>query len=418
MIIKCWGARGSIPVSGNGYNKYGGDTTCVEIRSKNDDIVIIDAGTGIRRLGSQLLKEKMRNINILLTHAHWDHVQGFPFFKPIYLQEMHIKIFGCPFLKNSVQEMLEPMLTQPFFPVSFKDIKAKIEYFPIGGESFSIGSLSITPILLNHPNQGLGYKFTEDGRSFVFLTDNELNFKHPDGLGFEDYAAFCSQAELLFHDAGYTEEDYQQERGWGHSVYKDVLQLGIKAGVKKIGFFHHHHERTDQGLDKILSDCRHFLKKQKLDLDCFAVRQDMEITLNKDHPFLIKNDPAGQEDITALEEKVQKLQIEKEEALQQAAAEANDELSQLKSTILALRDELGKMQAEKEKSIQQTKSLLNNEMNQLKETISAQRETMTGHQITFEENLQKTKQSLKNESTQLQQTISVLREKLEGSNGK
>jgi len=428
MIIKCWGARGSIPVSGKEYKKYGGDTTCLEIRTQNDDIVIIDAGTGIRRLGNRLVKEKRHKINIIFTHTHWDHVQGFPFFKPIFVKETRINIFGCPFSKKSVKEMIAPLLIHPYFPVSFEDIKAKIEYHSLGKESFSIGPLTITPILLNHPNQGLGYKFTEEGRSFVFLTDNELNFKHPGGLDFEDYVTFCSGADLLIHDAEYTEEDYKLTRGWGHSVYKEALRLAAKAGVKQFGLFHHNPDSTDESLDEILDDCQNIIKEQKLDLECFAARQNMEITFGKDQIPVITNDPPlkkekaetnpSQEDIQELEDKLQQLQIEKEEDIQQAVAGVTDEASQLKSTITALRDELEKKQTEKEESVQQTKALFSNENVQLKETISAQRDTMTGNMITYEEKLQESKHFLQNESDQLKKTISVLREKLEELDGR
>ena len=273
MIIRFWGTRGSIPVSGKEYVKYGGDTTCVEVRSKNDDIIIIDTGTGIRRLGDRLLIEKKKNINVLFTHAHWDHVQGFPFFKPLYFPETQLNIYGNPFSKDSLKEMISSLLIHPYFPVAFEDLKADFKYHPVSTDSFKIGTMTITPTWLSHPNQGLGFKFTEDGSSFVFMTDNELTLKHPGGLDFDDYVKFCANADLLIHDAQYTEQDYKITKGWGHSVYKDALELAAKAGAKQFGLFHHNQDTTDEKLDEIVVHCRNIVKEQKLAVKCFAVRR-------------------------------------------------------------------------------------------------------------------------------------------------
>ncbi len=423
MKIKCWGARGSVPVSGKEFEKFGGDTTCLEIRTQDDDIIIVDTGTGARSLGNQLVKEKKRRLNILFTHTHWDHVQGFPFFKPIYFPETSIRIFGCPFSRENVKEMIAPLLVHPYFPINFDDIKAAVEYIAIGEDSFTIGPMTITPIFLSHPNKGLGFKFSENGVSFVFMTDNELTFAHPGGLGLEDYIAFCTGSDLLMHDAEYTEEDYKTSKGWGHSVYKDALQLAIKAEVKQFGLFHHNQNRVDDDLDGIVEDCRKMLKEQKQDIGCFAARQGMEIFLSKDQPFVISDEDAHEKEaesgeVLALRKKHQKLQIEQEESVQKTAARANDEISQLKSTINALRNKLEEKQIENEGGIQQAKSLLSNEIIQLKDTISALHDTMTGNMINYEKKLQETKQSLQSESTELKQTISAIRDEWEARNVK
>jgi len=279
MIIKCWGARGSIPVSGREYVKYGGDTTCIEIRTKDDDIIIIDAGTGIRKLGNWLLNKNRHNYNIIFTHAHWDHLLGFPFFKPIYFKGTHIDMFGCPFSQKSIREMILKSMTPPYFPVKYEDINAEIVYNGACENSFSINSMLVTPILLSHPNQGIGYKFVEDGKSFVFLTDNELTYKHPGGLDYQDYKDFSSNADLLIHDAEFTEEEYKTTKTWGHSVYKDALRLAIEANVKQFGLFHHNQDRTDAALEKIVQDCNHIIENEKSCLECFAVYAEMVIKL-------------------------------------------------------------------------------------------------------------------------------------------
>jgi len=279
MIIRCWGARGSIPVSGQEYVKYGGDTTCMEIRTKNDGIIIIDTGSGIRNLGKKLLEEKRYNYNIIFTHAHWDHLLGFPFFKPVYVRGTSINMFGCPFAQKSIKKMIEKSMTPPYFPVNYKDVKVEITYGGACRDSLSIDSVFVTPIFLSHPNRGIGYKFVEDDKSFIFLTDNELTFKHPGGLNYRDYVKFCAHADLLIHDAEFTEKEYKKTKKWGHSVYKDALRLAFDAKAKQLGLFHHNQDRTDTAIEEIVQDCKQIIKNHKLNLECFAVFQGMEITL-------------------------------------------------------------------------------------------------------------------------------------------
>ena len=279
MIIRCWGARGSIPVSGKEYLRYGGDTTCLEIRTENDEIIIVDAGSGIRRLGGRLLSENRFHYSMLFTHAHWDHLMGFPFFKPIYVKGTTLSIYGCPFAQTSIKQMISGIMTAPHFPVSFDDLKININYHESCDIIMAFGSLNVRPIPLSHPNQGVGYKFSENGKSFVFLTDNELKYQHEGGLAYEDYVAFSQDVDFLIHDAEYLEEDYKKTKTWGHSVYRHALQLAIDAKVKKLGLFHHNQERSDEAVEAMVTDCRRIIEEQDSTLECFAVYQDMEIGL-------------------------------------------------------------------------------------------------------------------------------------------
>lgn len=279
MIIRCWGARGSIPVSGRQYLKYGGDTPCIEIRTKNDNVIIVDAGTGIRRLGHRLIDEKKFDYNLFFTHGHWDHIMGFPFFRPIYFKHTKINVFGCPFTQGSVQYIFSTIMAAPNFPVNFEDIQADIAYHESCSIEYVLDSINVSSIPLSHPNQGVGYRFTEDGKSFVFLTDNELLYKHPGGMDFEDYLEFSAGADLLIHDAEYNDEEYGKKKTWGHSAYGDALRLAQKAGVKRFGLYHHNQERSDAQVDAFVRDCKKILKKDRSPMQCFAVRQDMEISL-------------------------------------------------------------------------------------------------------------------------------------------
>ncbi|MBS1192769.1 MAG: metal-dependent hydrolase [Nitrospirae bacterium] len=279
MKITCWGARGSIAVSGKDYVKYGGDTTCIEVRSKNNDIIILDAGTGMRRLGNKLLASNERDLSILFTHAHWDHLMGFPFFKPIYMKGTSIAMYGCPYAQKSVKAMIGNTMAAPYFPVDYGLLQAEISSHSVCKESFQIGPVTITPIALSHPNMGIGYRFAEDGKSFVFLTDNELAHKHHGGLGYDDYLRFSEGADLLVHDAEYTPDQYAMTKGWGHSLYTDALRLAMEAKVKQFGLFHHNQDRTDAQQDKIVDDCRSIAKEKKAQLSCFALEPQMEISL-------------------------------------------------------------------------------------------------------------------------------------------
>jgi phosphoribosyl 1,2-cyclic phosphodiesterase len=153
MIIRCWGSRGSIPVSGKQYLHYGGNTTCLEIRTNDDRILIVDAGSGIREAGNFLIAAGRHEFTLLLTHAHWDHIMGFPFFKPIYSHKTNLNIWGCPFAQSSIKEMLLRVMAAPNFPVNFDAIHANISYQDTCVESYTLGSMIITPIALSHPTR-------------------------------------------------------------------------------------------------------------------------------------------------------------------------------------------------------------------------------------------------------------------------
>ena len=279
MYIKCWGSRGSIPVSGKEYLKYGGDTTCLEIRTKSNDIIIIDAGTGIRRLGNLLTKENQNKYHFIFTHTHWDHIMGFPYFKPLYSNHAEFRMHRCPFHSQLVKNIISNIMAPPNFPVKYSDIKAELFYEEACPTEFEIGSVKVVPIPISHPNGGSGYKFIEDGKSFVFLTDNELGFIHPGGLPYKDYVKFSSGADLLIHDAEYTPEEYKTFIDWGHSVYTDVLNLAFEAGVKKVGLFHLNQERTDREMNKIVKNCGKIIADKSNNMECFAVGCDMTFEL-------------------------------------------------------------------------------------------------------------------------------------------
>lgn len=279
MKIRFWGARGSIPVCGKQFLKYGGSTTCVEIIDKDENSIIVDSGTGIRNLGKELVKNEVKKITMVFTHQHWDHVMGFPFFAPIY-RNVEIEVMGCSYSTDDTREIIAKTMQPPGFPVKFEEIEAKFKFKLMCKDGCKINeNLDIFPIELSHPNGGLGYKFVESGKEFVFLTDNELGYLHYGGRSFEDYVRFCSGAELLVHDADYTDEEYVNRKTWGHSTWSQALELAIKSGVNYFGLFHHNQDRTDKEIDAIVAQCNKILKQKKLKIKCFAVREGQEIIL-------------------------------------------------------------------------------------------------------------------------------------------
>ncbi len=279
MKVRFWGARGSLPVSGEDYVRYGGNTTCVDVRSSGGEVIIVDAGTGIRELGNLLLKQGIHEYRMLFTHGHWDHIMGFPFFMPLYLKKTKVEIFGCSCAQKTIQEILSGTMSTPNFPVNLADINASIHFNGICPQNFDIDGVRVETIPMNHPNEGHAYKFTEGGRSFVFLTDNELGVSHKGGATYGEYLEFSRGADLLVHDAEYRPEEYKRTKGWGHSVFTDALKLAMEAGVKRFGLFHHNVERTDADVDSMVDECRRILSDAGVQMECFGVTQTSEFDL-------------------------------------------------------------------------------------------------------------------------------------------
>ncbi len=279
MEISCWGSRGSIPVSGSRYLKYGGNTTCIEINTDSGHTIIVDAGTGIREMGNKLAANGKNACYLLFSHAHWDHIIGFNFFAPLFLEDRTLFIPNHRFSGLRVQEIVASLMKPPFFPITLKDTKADLKFMNHIKSRFSIGSVEIDTIPLSHPGGGLGYRFTEANRTFVILTDNELGFNHPENPGRDAYIDFAGNADLLFHDAEFTADEYASKQGWGHSPIPEVLSLAVAAGVQKLGLFHLNHTWEDNRVDAITDACRKTLLDENAGIDCFAVPCGMTITL-------------------------------------------------------------------------------------------------------------------------------------------
>ncbi|HXX95408.1 MAG TPA: MBL fold metallo-hydrolase [Planctomycetota bacterium] len=265
MKIKFWGVRGSIPCPGSATSRFGGNTSCLQVLG-GQEIVILDAGTGIRELGQQLTAAKKPvRIHMLLTHTHWDHIQGFPFFTPIYFPGNELFIYGPRALEKSLEEALMFQMQYSYFPVRGVELAARVKFTELGEETFQIGDLEVTTKSMNHPIRVLAYKFRHKGRSAIYTGDNEPYFDVlADRSGNMDTGIhrrsefikecnqrvvdFCRGADLLVADSQYTDEEYETKRGWGHSSIGQVLELSKESEVKKLVLFHHEPTHDDRQL--------------------------------------------------------------------------------------------------------------------------------------------------------------------------
>lgn len=284
MRIRVWGCRGSIAVPGDRTIEYGGNTSCVEVRLDNGRIVILDAGTGIRELGKRLVADAKQGgpteAHLFLTHAHLDHLSGFPFFEPLYSADWTLKVRGGPIAKETVRDYLEHTMNAPFFPVGLGKAAAKLDFSSGLPATRTVGAAVVEPIPLNHPNGGFGFKIIEKGNSFVYLPDNEIDGdSFPGGESYYEYVRHCEGADLVFHDAQYTPKEFERRKGWGHSTFIAATDLAVTARATRLGLFHHDPERSDAELDKIGTICARHAEKKGSALEVFAVKEGWEIEI-------------------------------------------------------------------------------------------------------------------------------------------
>ena len=260
---------------------YGGNTTCLEITLDTGGIIIIDAGTGIRSLGEKLIHEKNNNdIHLLITHIHWDHILGFPFFTPIYDSSNKIYIDGNYNCITGLKYTFDNKMGDGFFPIRFDNLRAKIIYLEkLSKSSLEIDGTIIDSIPLDHPQGGLGFRFREGNKTLVFLTDNELGGEASRGRPIKEYVKFCSGADILIHDAQYTPEEIDERRGWGHSDYRSAFELAFKANVKKLILFHHDPPRTDRQIDAIKLLCEELAGENNSDMIIEAAKENSELEI-------------------------------------------------------------------------------------------------------------------------------------------
>lgn len=280
MRVRFWGVRGSVPTPGPSTVRYGGNTVCVEVRLGDDTCVILDAGTGLRELGKALATERYRDkIHMFITHGHWDHIMGLPFFGPVYAKDTTIVIH--PTTERGILGTRDPiMFDTAHFPVAFADLPATIERVENLGVH-RIGSATVRHVELNHPGGATGFRIDDeaDGTSVVYLTDNELNPPQGARSSIDDLAAFAEGATLLVHDAQYLPADMPAKRGWGHSVVDEVIDLAKRASVETLALHHHDPDRDDDALDQIAANAEAWVKGSGI--ASVVAREGLELALHR-----------------------------------------------------------------------------------------------------------------------------------------
>ena len=294
--LKFWGTRGSISVPGSRTLRYGGNTTCVEVRA-DGEIIVLDAGSGIRSLGIALEKEFQSQpirLSLLITHAHWDHIQGFPFFAPAYEKKNEIRVRGYDGVDMSFGKIMAEPMRLPFFPIAMRELSAKIDIKKLTEMEFAAGKVQVRARFVNHPGVCAGYRlFTSDG-SIAFLPDhepyrflhsakaNDLSPEQAKKIAEEDRAGlvqFLHGSDILILDAQYTDAEYEKHIGWGHGSISSAVSLALDSKVHRLLLFHHDPSHDDAMLDAVVDDARRLVRESGKDLEVDGAREGEEISL-------------------------------------------------------------------------------------------------------------------------------------------
>jgi phosphoribosyl 1,2-cyclic phosphodiesterase len=263
MEIRFWGTRGSIPAPGAHTLEFGGNTSCVEVILSSGRRVVIDGGTGFRLLGKQITESNLPcHLHLLLTHGHWDHLLGIPFFMPIYQDTTEILVDGWPPAFQAMTRVFDSHMGDGFFPVAFDHLKARIDYLNrLARGPLSVDGATIDAVNLNHPQGGFGFRIREGKHTMVFITDNELGADK--GSRIPEFAEFAADCDLLIHDAQYLPGEFPERRGWGHSSYEEVVKMALQARARNLLLTHHDPARSDAEVEKIIDLSRRLVAGQK-----------------------------------------------------------------------------------------------------------------------------------------------------------
>ncbi len=268
FTIEFYGVRGSYPIANKDFMEYGGNTSCITM-TINNKLLIFDAGTGIFKLGDELAREEV-DAYLLLTHMHYDHLEGLPFFKPFFNPKSRFTVYSGNIDNTPLEMELSKFITNPMFPFGFKEMGSKREFICVNpGDTIMLKEgIEIETIENNHPSGGISYKIKYDGKACCYLTDNELL---PDNR--EMYRKFAEGVDVLIMDATYTEEEYSTRVGWGHSRWNDVVHFAKEANVGKVALFHHSPDKADEELEKRDREAKEIFE------NAFCAKEGMKINL-------------------------------------------------------------------------------------------------------------------------------------------
>jgi phosphoribosyl 1,2-cyclic phosphodiesterase len=259
MRVCLWGTRGSIASAGPDTVQYGGNTSCVEVEGRDGTVLILDAGTGIRRVGDTYVPGAPRRLDILLTHLHMDHIQGLGFFAPFFAADFEIHVWGPPSTTQDLRTRLTRYLSPPLFPVRLRDVAARLQLHDAPVGAFAIGGLTVNAQAVIHPGPTVGYRISDGSTTLAYLPDHEPALGRADAPTDPEWTsghALADDADLLIHDAQYTAEEYAARIGWGHSRVSDAVALARIARARRLLTFHHDPSHDDEELDAMLDDAR------------------------------------------------------------------------------------------------------------------------------------------------------------------
>jgi len=278
MVAQFWGIRGTLPVPGKEAVRYGGNTNCVTLLLSKKHFFIFDAGSGIKALSTHLMRKATFPISakIFISHPHYDHISGFPFFVPLYMKGNSFQIFGASNDGMGIQKSLDGQMDSIYFPITMNEFSATLSFHNLGEETFTVDDIVITTMYLNHPGKCIGYQVKYKNKIFCYVTDNEIPFENTSAYSQFDIdrlIQFIKDAELLVIDATYTDQEYSKKVFWGHSCISRVIDIADKAKVKLVCLFHHDPDQTDNDIDKKVEYAQDLLKQKKSTTVCIAPRE-------------------------------------------------------------------------------------------------------------------------------------------------
>ena len=283
MQLRFWGTRGSIAAPGPKTARYGGNTSCVEVRASDGTVIILDCGTGARELGLHLARTMPQPIrlHLFIGHTHWDHIQGFPFFVPAFLPGSELNIYAPIGFQRGLEEAMAGQMEYSYFPVKMRDLRSRIHFTELDEGFFRVGDVLVETQYMNHTAPTIAYRMTSDGATIAYATDHEPFWnasgrvsQHP---GDERHIAFLKGANLVIHDAQYTEEEYRDKVGWGHSSIEYAVDVALAAGVERLVLFHHDPAHNDDTMDRMEVMARAHVARRGQALDVLAAREGLEL---------------------------------------------------------------------------------------------------------------------------------------------
>jgi phosphoribosyl 1,2-cyclic phosphodiesterase len=259
MRLTIWGCRGSVPTPGAETVRYGGNTSCVEVGLADGTVLVLDAGTGIRQLGRELLDRGALRLNLLLTHLHLDHLEGLRFFPPLWDERVTIDIWGPPSPVSSLRERIARSFSPPLFPIDLRDVPARVAFHDVPSQSWTIEGASLSAGLVVHPGPTVGFRIEAASSSFAYIPDHEPALAGAIADKPKEWisgAAIAEGVDVLLHDAQYFEDEYEQRIGWGHSSVADAVEFSRAVGARRLLLFHHEPLHSDGSLDRLEEHAR------------------------------------------------------------------------------------------------------------------------------------------------------------------